>query len=149
MKNILPIMFFLTCSCNVGLFGQITKFEDMPQEILEQMDKMGVDNLPLLNCCESAYFNVIFEKSRKGFDFRDKKIGFITGSNGKTICSKKEYFDIERNRFNCNSTPNNGTLYVFNTAQKAESGGYDAVIIYWCKVLVPIETAVKSLKEKR
>jgi hypothetical protein len=136
-------------SLSINLVGQVRNFNDIPKDLLEQLDKMGVDNLPLLNCCESAYLNVIFEKSRKNFDFTDKKIGFITGSNGKTVCSKKEYFDLERNRFNHNSTPNNGTLYVFNAAQKAESGGYDAVIIYWCKVLVPIETAVKSLKNKR
>jgi hypothetical protein len=41
----------------------------------------------------------------------------------------------------------NGTLYIFNAAQKAESGGYDAAIVYWSKFVVPIEKIVNRLKK--
>jgi hypothetical protein len=147
MKNLLIMLIILSLS--ISLVGQVRNFNDIPKDLLEQLNKMGVDNLPLLNCCESAYFNVIFEKSRKGFDFTDKKIGFITGSSGKTVCSKKEYFDLERNRFNRNSTPNNGTLYIFNAEQTTASGGYDGAIVYWSKFVIPIEEVVKRLKDQR
>jgi hypothetical protein len=147
MKNILSI--FIMLSSAVNLFGQVRNFNDIPKDILEQLDKMGVDNSPLFNCYESAYFNVIFEKSRNDFDFTNKKVGFITGSNGKTKSSKEEYFKLEKDRFNRNNTTNGGTLYIFNATQKAESGGYDAVIVYWSKVLVPANEAVKKLKERR
>ncbi|GHV72557.1 hypothetical protein FACS1894201_02460 [Bacteroidia bacterium] len=131
---------------SINLFGQMQKFDSIPKEILNQLDKMGIDNSPLLNYCESAYFNVVFGKSRKVFDFTEKKIGFLTGSSGKTKDSKKGYFNGEKERFYCNSTPTNGTLYIFNAAQKEESGGYDAVIVYWSKFLLPIEDVVRRVK---
>ena len=89
---------------------------------------------------------MIFEKSRKDFDFTGKKIGFVTGSNGKTKSNKTNYFEREKDRFKRNYSPNGGTLYIFNATQKEESGGYDAAIIYWSKVLVSIENVVKQLK---
>ncbi|GHT62543.1 hypothetical protein AGMMS50239_16150 [Bacteroidia bacterium] len=143
MKHILITIMLLS---SVNLFGQIRNFKDIPKDILEQLDKMGVDNSPLLNSYESAYFNVIFKDSLKGFDFTGKKVGFIY-SGAKS--NKQEYFKLEKDRFNRNYTPNNGTLYIFNAEQKAESGGYDAAIVYWSKFLVPIEKVVKRLKEKR
>jgi len=143
MKNILSI--FIMLSLAVNLFGQVRNFNDIPKEILEQLDKMGVDTLPLLNSCESAYFNVIFKDNLKGFDFAEKKVGFIYSSRKS---NKKEYFDLEKDRRNRNSTPNRGNLYIFDTTQKAESGGYDAVIVYWSKRLMPVEDLVKRLKEK-
>ena len=106
---------------------------------------MGTDDCSLLNRYESTYFNVVFGKSRKDFDFTEKKIGFITGSSGKRISDKRKYFNLERDRLNRNYSPNIGTLYIFNATQKEESGGYDAAIVYWSKVLVPIESIVKLL----
>lgn len=143
MKHLL-ITIMLFSSMNV--FGQVRDFNDIPKEILEQLDKMGVDDSLLLNCYESAYFNVIFEKSRKDFDFSNKQIGFITGSNGNTYSSKTNYFKLEKDRFNRNYTPNGGTLYIFDTAQKQKSGGYDAAIVYWSKEVIPINNIVNKLR---
>jgi hypothetical protein len=68
----------------------------------------------------------------------------ISGESGKT-----RYFDMqEKHAINANSPCDNGTLSIFNTAQKAESGGYDAAIVYWSKFLLPIEKVVERLKEK-
>lgn len=145
MKHLIITIMLLS---NISLFGQVRNFNDIPKEILEQLDKMGIDNSPLLNCCESAYFNVIFESSRQDFDFTNKKIGFITGSNGGTISNKASYFSLERDRFNRNNTTNGGTLYIFNAEQKEQSGGYDAAIMYWSKVLVPINDVVRRLSGK-
>lgn len=144
MKNILLI--FAMLSFGVNLFGQIPDFKDIPKNILEQLGKMGVNDSLLLNYYESAYFNLIFEKSRKDFDFTDKKIGFITGSSGKTKSSKASYFKLEKDRFNHNYSPNGGTLYIFDEAQKKESGGYDAAIVYWSKVLLRQEDLPNKLK---
>lgn len=133
---------------SINLFGQVQNFRDIPNDILEHLDKMGVDNSPLLNCYESAYFNVIFEKSRKNFDFTDKRIGLITGSSGKTRSDKASYFKLEKDRFNRNYSPNGGTLYIFDAAQKEESGGYDVAIVYWSKFLISVKDVVKRLKGK-
>lgn len=46
---------------NMNLFCQINNYSDIPDEVLEHLDKIGVDGLPLLNCYESTYFNVIYK----------------------------------------------------------------------------------------
>lgn len=128
---------------SINLFGQVRNFNDIPKDILNQLDKMGVDGSSMLNSYESAYFNVVFKENLNGFDFTGKKVGFIH-SGAKS--NKKEYFDLEKDRFNRNNTPNRGTLYIFDATQKEESGGYDAAIVYWSKRLIPIQDIVKRLK---
>lgn len=128
---------------SINLFGQVRNFNDIPKDILNQLDIMGIDGSSLLKSYESAYFNVVFKENLNGFDFTGKKVGFIySGARS----NKKEYFDLEKNRFNNNNTPNRGTLYIFDANQKKESGGYDAAIIYWSKRLIPIQDIVKRLK---
>jgi hypothetical protein len=124
---------------------QVRNFNDIPKEILEHLDKMGVDNLPIMNCYESSYLNIIFAKYQDDFDFTNKKVGFILAG---ALSDKKEYFEKERDRYRREETPSSGKLYIFTAEQKAESGGYDAAIVYWSKFLVPIEKVVKKLKKK-
>ena len=77
----------------MGLFGQIQNSNDIPKVFLEQLDKMGIDNSPLLNSYESEYLNVVFKDSLNGFD--GKKIGFISsGENSKFL-----YFDMQKSIF--------------------------------------------------
>jgi hypothetical protein len=137
----------VSLSLSVNLNSQVLKFDDIPKNILENLNKMGVEDCLLLNEHESNYFNSIFKNSRKDFDFTGKKIGFITGSSGNTLSNKKEYFHSEKDRFNHGYSPNNGVLYIFNEKQKEESGGYYAAIIYWSKTLVSVESVVKTLKK--
>ena len=128
----------------INLFGQVRNFNDIPKDILEHLDKMGVDSSPMLNNYESAFLNVIFKDSLKGFDFTNKKVGFIKiyGEKGKI-----QYFDMQKKHFVDEKYPcNNGTLYIFDETQKKESGGYDAAIVYWSKFLIPVEKVVKKLK---
>lgn len=80
---------------------------------------------------DGVYLNKIFETAWKDFDFTNKKIGFFTGSSGIKKSRKEIYFDMhEKHSTNANSPCDNGTLYIFNTEQKAENGGYDAAIVY-------------------
>ena len=133
----------MLCS-GMNLFGQVRNFNDIPKDILEQLDKMGVDSSPLLNNHESAFLNVIFKDSLKGFDFTNKKVGFIKISVEK---GKIHYFNMQKKYFVDEKHPcDNGTLYIFDAAQKEESGGYDAAIVYWSKRLIPIQEVVKRLK---
>lgn len=79
----------------MGLFGQIQNSNDIPKVFLEQLDKIGIDNSPLLNSYESEYLNVVFKDSLNGFDFHGKKIGFISsGENSKFL-----YFDMQKSIF--------------------------------------------------
>jgi len=142
MKHLIIAIMLLT---SVNLFGQVRDFNDIPKDILEQLNRMGVDNTPLLNCYESAYLNVIFKDSLNEFDFTGKKVGFIrNGGKGKI-----NYFDMHKKHIiDKNSPCDNGSLYIFNAAQKEESGGYDAVIVYWSKFVIPMEKVVKRLREQ-
>jgi hypothetical protein len=144
MKKLFIIVFFemLVFSC-----FPIHQFSS--NDSMKQIDKTETDDNLLLNKAEGSYLNKIFETTRKDFVFTNKKVGFLTGSSGKTISSKEHYFDMhKKHSTNANSPCDNGTLYIFNTSQKAESGGYDAAIVYWSKFLLPIEDVVKRLKGK-
>jgi len=143
MKHLVIIMMLLS---SVSLFGQVQNFNDIPKDLLENMDKMGIDNSPLLNSYEGSYFNVIFAKYRGNFDFTNKKVGFILRG---AISDKKEYFEKERDRYIRGETPNSGQLRIFDIDQKAESGGYDAAIVYWSKIAIPVEEVVKRLKKQQ
>ena len=123
---------------------QVQKFEEIPKEILNNLDKMGVDSSLILNSCEGTYLNFVFKISVKDFDLIGKKVGFLHA--GKK--NKKDYFEDERERFYRNYTTVNGTLYIFDDSQKKESGGYDAAIVYWSKFLLPVKDVANRLKCK-
>jgi hypothetical protein len=127
---------------SISSFGQ-TNYNDIPNDILKELDKMGVDTSSYLNSHEGAYLNVIFKDSLKGFNFKEKKVGFIySGSKS----NKQEYFDQVKNRYHSNHTTISNNMYIFNAAQRVESGGYDAAIVYWSKFSIPIDKVIKKLK---
>ncbi|GAB6013449.1 hypothetical protein MK137Hg34_000301100 [Viscerimonas tarda] len=121
---------------------QVHNFAEIPTELLSHIEKMGIDSSSILNEYEGRYLNFIFKIDNQDFDFIGKKVGFNW--------SKIDFFKDERERFFRNSTPVGGTiLYIFNAIQKAESGGYDAAIVYWSKMFVPTKDVVKRLKNQR
>lgn len=94
-----------------------------------------------LNEKEAEFLNTSFDNTRKDFDFRNKKIGFITGNLGKTKTNKDDYFKSTK------SLENKGNLLIFTEQEKTESGGFDAVILYWNKVLQKRKRLIRILKE--
>lgn len=143
MKHLLITVMLLLC---IDSFGQMRNYSDIPKSILEQFDEMGLDGSPELNIYESAYFNELFKNALNGFDFTNKKVAFLKANRGKK--NKDEYFTEEKERFYRNDETISSCLYIFNAAQKEESGGYDAAIVYWSKRLIPTEEVVKRLKNK-
>ena len=143
--NMRNFVFIIMVSLSANLFAHVFNFNEIPNEYISQLDKMGVDDSPLLNEYESDYFNLVYKESLNGFNFSGKKIGFIY-SGAKS--DKKEYFDLEKKRLKNGDSPNSGTLYIFDEAQKEESGGYDAVIVYWCKFYYSKEQVIKKLNSK-
>jgi hypothetical protein len=86
--------------------------------------KQTEDNL-LLNETDGAYLNAVFEKTRKEFNFTSKKVAFLTGSSGKKIGDKKEYFEGERVSLQRGNThPNLAQLH------DADCKSCDSKIIY-------------------
>lgn len=128
-------------------FGQINvqvyNFSDIPNDLLENLDKMGVDSSSILNEHEGRYFNFIFQIDPQDFNFVGKKVGFSR--------SKTDYFRDTRERFsrNYSTIVGGSSLYIFDAAQKAESGGYDAAIVYWSKFLLPIENVIERLSQTK
>ncbi len=152
MKNYLntfTILVFVTLSVlTIKGYGQ-TSFDikKTDREIFKNIDSLGQDSNPNLTAFESDYFNQIFSKKRDSFDFTNKTIAFVTGSSGRTHSNKKRYFDLERDRIARDYSLNGGTLIRFNETEKKQSGGYDAVILYWSKILPTRKSLIKTLKK--
>jgi hypothetical protein len=124
-------------------------FKDIPKTKLDQVYRMKLDTLPLLNKYESAYLNEIFKE--KGFDFTGKKIGFLTKRKEEVdVSNKKRYFEEEKRLLLHDYSTIGGILYIFDEKQKEESGGYDAAIYYyWSLVqMLPEKDVVERLKEQ-
>lgn len=147
-------MFVFSCSLNkcnsnesmkqIGQERQVRDFAEIPIELLSHIEEMGVDSSLILNEYEGKYLNFIFKTDNQDFNLVGKKVGFNR--------SKIDFFKDERERFYRDfSTEGVGcaALYIFNAVQKAESGGYDAAIVYWSKFAAPVEQVVKRLKNQR
>jgi len=145
MKYLIIIILFLY---TVDTSGQQLRFSEITTELLEQLEKMGVDDQITLNSFESRYLNFVYANYRSDFDFTNKKVGFIH-AGGKE--DKKDYFELERRRyrFKDKETPSIGILYIFNEEQKIESGGYDSAIVYSSKSIPTIEGVVNKLKKQK
>ena len=118
-------------------------FDEIPTELLKNLDKMGIDASSTLNDYEVKYLNYIFKIDTNEFNFVGKKVGFLG--------SKRDFFKDERewlNRGNENGVAG-CSLYILNNNQKIESGGYDAAIVYWSKIAIPVEKVIERLKQKQ
>ena len=54
----------------------------------KNLDECGIDNNPELTQMESEYLNSYLTENRNGFDFKNKKVLFITGSSGFKVGTK-------------------------------------------------------------
>ncbi len=100
----------------------------------QSLDSLGMDNRPQLSRAEARYLNDYFSASRADFDFSGKKVAYVTGSAGKVLSSKKDYFEQV---LKSPDPAHMATSLVRLTAkEKQRSGGYDAVITYWVKVFM-------------
>ena len=67
-------------------------FRDIPENILESIDKMGLDNRSLLTELEGKYFNTLYQIPEKEFNLSDKKVAFITGRRGRKKKQQRKIF---------------------------------------------------------
>jgi hypothetical protein len=122
------------------------EFKNIPKNILNNIDKMGMDEDSLLTDLEGEYFNALFQVNEENFNLCGKKVGFLTGDVGRIKSNKKEYFISERYGLKYNYSPTFGWLYIFNDIQKEKSGGYDAAIVFYTKKKLTIKEVIKNLK---
>ena len=72
----------------------VTKsFDYIPKEILNDIDKMGVDGYLSLTDLEGKYINAIFQVEAD-INLSGKKVCFLTGNIGTNKSDKKTYFMI-------------------------------------------------------
>jgi hypothetical protein len=133
------------------VYHMINKYENISTEILNNIDKMGMDESLFLTELEGKYFNALSKIDEKEFNFCGKKVAFFKGNVGSIKINKKIYFINERERLkvtNYSCSDYFGVLYIFDASQKEESGGYDAAIVYVSKKLNSTKEVVKRLKEQ-
>lgn len=98
------------------------------------LDSCGLDNNPVLNKWESDFLNVYLKDTVSQFSFENKKIAFISGSAGSILGSKTEYFNDVKT-WGKNDSRIATWKIILTPKEKALSGGYDAIVTYWVKVL--------------
>jgi hypothetical protein len=145
MKNILFTIMFLSSVC---LFGQVQDFNEIPKDISEHLDKMGVDNFPTLNDCECKYLNFNYQKNKTTFDFCGKKIYFLRGNIGTIKSTKIEYFDrLKYFVYQKGFLPSDSSQLIIFNEDEVKKTGYDAVIISRSKKKLTKKEVIKQLKK--
>ena len=117
----------------------------------QSYDSLGIDNYATLNRQEIDFLNISLIKSRDAFDFTNKRIAFVTGSNGGKLISKQDYFlTCVRPWIDKNSIPQI-SFVCLTQEEKQKSNGYDAVVMSWGKVFTDKQrkNIIEQLSRKR
>lgn len=114
----------------------------------------GKDNNDQLNDANAGFFNEIYkfhEIRSNGFDFSGKKVAiFSTECRFDKIEQQTigEYVGRVQESLDRDGRCYPEFTYLLTEAQKKESGGYDVVIQYRCKIDIPLQALIGKLKEK-
>lgn len=100
----------------------------------QHIDSLGMDKNDLLNEFEATYLNDTFSNKKGNFNFEKKKIGFFVGSSNYRLSNKQSYFEDVKRTLRKNMVMQH-QLLILNEDEKIESGGYDAFVIAWSKIL--------------
>jgi len=115
MIKVLAILTLATISFNLS--GQV-------------IDSLGIDKNDLLNKDEAIYLNDTFFKRKGDFNF-----GFFVGISNYRLWNKQDYFEDVKGTLKNKSTMQH-QLLILNEDEKIKSGGYDAIVIAWSKMLL-------------
>jgi hypothetical protein len=131
--------------CSVNMSCQIKQFNDFPKEILEQMDKMGMDESCTLTDLEGEYLNSRLAINTDIFNFCGKKVAFFNGKLGDKKSNKQIFFADEKRRNKDGNFPNPIVFYILSDYPKIKTNGYDAVIVFWYMKVPNIKSISKNL----
>ena len=115
------------------------------------MQNLGENDHPVLTESESLFLNEYMNnEQKKGIDLKDKKVIFVTGSNGGTLSDKQEYFHKIK-EWNNNDSKIQTFVIELDEKDKINSGGYDIIIAYWVKVFTDKakQNIIKRVKASR
>lgn len=96
------------------------------------LEQLVIDTSSNLSLQEALLLNQIYETSRNGFDFTNKKIAFVI-TDSKIIVRKQEYISKIKKHLERDFVYPYDFVYILNEQEKKETKGYDAVIIFSCK----------------
>ena|SRR5690554_11098 len=100
----------------------------------QKLEDLGKNNNPNLTELESLFLNKYLSIEQKnGIEIKDKKVIFVTGSNGGTLSNKYNYFN-QIKEWHKNESKIQTFVIELNEKDKINSGGYDIIIAYWVKV---------------
>ena len=114
----------------------------------QSAENCGLDDSPFLTEEESNFLNNYLRDSLNVFDFKSKKVIFITGNTGTHIGTKSEYFRSVRKWRARHDEKIASSFMVFDEDEINSSGGYHAIITYWVKVM-PKNRKKRSLKTSK
>ena len=116
----------------------------------QRLDSCGLDNNPILNKHEAAYFNTRFQETRGEFSFVNKRLIFISGESGSVLGSKHNYFDYVKEWQSEHGRDYIGgsNLIPFTEAQQLQSAGHDAIVTYWSKIRPSPDRVIKRVNRK-
>ena len=127
---------------SMNSFSQIYFNENhIPQEVMNNLNRMGLDTNEYFNDYEMEYFSNLFNNAN--INLKGKRIAFIKFCGRKS--NKKEYFNEVKEFYYRNKGIVSTELYILNETQKKKSGGYDIIFVYWCKRTQKIEKLIKVL----
>lgn len=113
----------------------------------------GKDDNPVLSEANAAFFNEIYKGHTivaNGFDFSGKKVAiFNTHCSTNKIEQQTIPAYVERVKQSLNEYGHHWVefTYLLDESQKRESGGYDVIIQYRCKMDLPLALLIKKLRE--
>ncbi|SFQ08903.1 hypothetical protein [Flavobacterium akiainvivens] len=100
----------------------------------QDLSGCGLNDNPDLNSNEAAFLNNYLADRKGDFDFTQKKVLFLSGTTGKNFDTKSRYFNDVKSWDQKNAVVAT-TLIPLSAEQKIESGGYDVMVIRWCKMI--------------
>ena len=115
----------------------------------------GSDNNPVLSEVNAAFFNELYRTEinpRINIDFTGKKLAiFETHCSASKMEQKTiaEYVERVKKLVAVYGYASTEVTCILNEKQKEESGGYDIIIQYKCKMNLPVERVIDELKKNR
>ncbi|MBV2228502.1 MAG: hypothetical protein KUL85_16725 [Sphingobacterium mizutaii] len=149
MKKVV-LLLYLLLTFTYALFGQGKSIETFPKNIIQCVDKAGLDSSAILNICESTFLNYFFEKQRGSYSFEGKNVLFLTGNYGAIKSTKNTFFSDIKKGLKIGSIPNHSMrqLLIFADSEKKKTE-YDVAIIIGSKKFLTNKDAIKSIEKSR
>jgi hypothetical protein len=132
---------------NYVIGEQYNGYPEFPREA-------GLDDNPVLSTANAIFFNEVYKHvtyAPASFDFTGKKIAiFDTQCQRKNKPQRKsipEYVARARKQLETEAFCYTDYVHILTEQQKKESGGYDVIIQYRCKMDWPVNSLLEELKK--